>query len=210
MEKKYEYRIVLFENNKQKKMIARARSYENILSRYENLLKKSSKVIFPQNHTNKEKKIITIKHEICLVSNDPNLKEYLGFNDRKLKLKEEGFKINKLENYHVEEKFYTYPEQKQKNYLQIKEDLNNIIGAITCYQINNKIAFETVRDIQYLVVCKNDKDCDALYDIFDKDKELPLMCIGKMNQRTMRRRNKKIMDRFNISYKRFHCNKTKS
>lgn len=210
MEKKYEYRIVLFENGKQKKIVKRGRSYEDILSEYEKLLKKSSKVVFPQNYTNKEKNLISIKHELCFVSNDPKIRQYRGFNDLVINLKEKGFKVNKLQNYHIEEKFYCYPEQRQKNYNEIKKEISQINGLITCYQINNKIIFETIRDIEYMVVCKSVDDANILYNIFENDKKLILMCVGKMSQLTMKRRSEKIMKRFNMSYKRFHINKTKA
>lgn len=210
MKKKYEYRIALFEDGKVKRVIQRGRNYKNIKKKYNDLIKKSKKVIFPQNYTSKQYKNKKIEHQLCLITNDPKKNEYLGFNNQRIPLNEENFKVVFLEDYHVEEKFYTYPEQKQKDFFEICKDLKKINGIISSYQINNKIIFETILDIQYMVVCKDETDANMLYSIFRGHKNSPYIYIGKMSQNTMKIRAEKIRKRFGISYKRFHNTRTKA
>ena len=64
--------------------------------------------------------------------------------------------------------------------------------------------------IENLIVCKNINDALMLYNIFDNSNDIAMMCIGKMSRNNMKLRAKAVMDRFNISYKRFYNTSTKT
>ncbi len=210
MKKKHEHQIILLENRKEKKIIKRGRCLKSLTKTYKKLVKESEDVIFPQNYTSTEKNNKKIVHQLALATTDLSQKEYLGFKENSIQLERTDLIVTSLDDYHVEEKFFMYPMKKQKNYYDIIKELEKTKGFLTCYQIHNKIIFETMYGIENLIVCKNINDALMLYNIFDNSNDIAMMCIGKMSRNNMKLRAKAVMDRFNISYKRFYNTSTKT
>ena len=199
-----EYRIIITQNNKKKKVLSVGYDLRNIKKKYFKI-KDNNKVLFPKKNST-YKKLHPINHEILLIkewekddlpySGRDNMGKNISISD-----KQNNWTILHKDLYEIEEKFTVYNYKKRLSvieiikYILLKPHQNIIVKQIN--YINNKLLIHQNNDFD-VILCKCSDDCERLYvtlkDFIDNNPTPNILFTGKI----MKNKNsiyKMIMDK---------------
>lgn len=165
-----EYRIIITQNNKKKKIISKGYNLPTIKKKYFNI-KDKNKVLFPKRNST-YKKLHSINHEILLMkqweegdlpySGRDDLGQNIEISDPK-----KEWSILYKNTYEIEERFTVFNYNKR---LTLREIIKTIVlkphSNIKIKQINylnNKLLIHQNNDFD-IILCKCNEDCERLYD----------------------------------------------
>lgn len=154
----FNFLVVLFKNNKKKKIINKFVTYKNAKIFYENLLKENSQVIFAKKFENG----LRSDYELSLITNQSQYETQKFLKDeygRQIKIEVENseYKILKIEKFSIEEEFWDYQTKKKINTQDFIKKYLNGQNIKLISKLNNKIIVQN-DELFDLFTFKSDQD----------------------------------------------------
>ena len=167
------FKVVIFKNNKKKKVVKSFVTKQRALSYYNDLLNKNSLVKFNKEFENGKR----CSYMIGLIFEGLDLNSKFFFTDkfgRNVSITSSDFEIIKLNDYLSEDFLFNIKKNKKISY---NEFYNSIISKkeITLIsKLNNKIIVQN-NDMIELFSLKNEEDSERIIDILSNEKQKPYL-----------------------------------
>jgi hypothetical protein len=162
------YLVVLFKNNKRKKIINEFITFERAKSFFNNYVKKHNDIIFNKEFISG----VESKFEVGLVQigkspeNSIYLKDNFGRNI-KIKFDEKNMSLLMIEPIKVEELIYDFQKKEKISFTKIVEVYLKGSGMKMISGLNNKVIIQEENNINIFIL-KNTKECERFLDIISE------------------------------------------
>lgn len=177
----YNFRIILFKNKSQKKVIKKFITRKKGDEFFDKLIKESNEVIFEKQYENGHYS----EYEIAYIEKTPKnhtpiyLKDDYG-RQVKINLDDNEYTISKIVKYKTEELFLDLSQNKKMNSKEFIKKYLNKPGLKLLSKLNNKIVLQNDDDLK-LFTFKNEKDSlrfiDTISNIFFSEKKYDCMFV---------------------------------
>jgi|LakMenEpi03Aug12_release.lakeMendotaPanAssembly.Ray.scaffolds.fasta_scaffold28975_17 hypothetical protein len=177
----YNFRIILFKNKSQKKVIKKFITRKKGDEFFDKLIKESNEVIFEKQYENG----YYSEYEIAYIEKTPKnhtpiyLKDDYG-RQVKINLDDNEYTISKIVKYKTEELFLDLSQNKKMNSKEFIKKYLNKPGLKLLSKLNNKIVLQNDDDLK-LFTFKNEKDSlrfiDTISNLFFSEKKYDCMFV---------------------------------
>ena len=167
------FKVVVFKNNKKKKVVKSFVTKQRALSYYNDLLNKNSLVKFNKEFENGKR----CSYMIGLIFEELNSNSKFFFTDkfgRNVSITSLGFEIIKLNDYLSEDFLFDIKKNKKISYDEFYNSIINKKELTLISKLNNKIITQN-NDLIELFSLKNEEDSERLIDILSNEKQKPYL-----------------------------------
>lgn len=167
------FKVVVFKNNKKKKVVKSFVTKQRALSYYNDLLNKNSLVKFNKEFENGKR----CSYMIGLIFEELNSNSKFFFTDkfgRNVSITSSGFEIVKLNDYLSEDFLFNIKKNKKISYDEFYNSIINKKELTLISKLNNKIITQN-NDLIELFSLKNEEDSERIIDILSNEKQKPYL-----------------------------------
>ena len=167
------FKVVVFKNNKKKKVVKSFVTKQRALSYYNDLLNKNSLVKFNKEFENGKR----CSYMIGLIFEELNSNSKFFFTDkfgRNVSITSLGFEIIKLNDYLSEDFLFDIKKNKKISYDEFYNSIINKKELTLISKLNNKIITQN-NDLIELFSLKNEEDSERIIDILSNEKQKPYL-----------------------------------
>ena len=166
-EKKFS--VIIFKNNKKRKIVKSFVTKERALKFYNNLIEENSKIKFYKEYENGKK----CNYKVGLISNDitfDNKFNYIDKFGRNVSISSNEFTIIKVSDYHNEELIFDIGKNQKISYDELFSILSEKNNLKLVSKLNNKIIIQSDEQIR-LFSLKNESDSERLFEILSQEQK---------------------------------------
>jgi hypothetical protein len=166
-EKKFS--VIIFKNNKKRKIVKSFVTKERALKFYNNLIEENSKIKFYKEFENGKK----CNYKVGLISNDitfDNKFNYIDKFGRNVSISSNEFTIIKVSDYHNEELIFDIGKNQKISYDELFSILSEKNNLKLLSKLNNKIIIQSDEQIR-LFSLKNESDSERLFEILSQEQK---------------------------------------
>ena len=174
------YQIVLFKNNKKKKIIKSFITLDKAKNFYNKKIDESSKVVFNKQHENGKRCDFTIGL-IELKKTIGNKFHYIDDIGRNVSISSDEFTIIDYKKYLQEELLYDVFNKTKIEYSKFISNINNKEGFCLISQLNNKIVVQNNEIIEVFSL-KNEQDSYRLLDVLGMENKKNYILIPEVSK----------------------------
>jgi hypothetical protein len=167
------FKVVIFKNNKKKKVVKSFVTKQRALSYYNDLLNKNSLVKFNKEFENGKR----CSYMIGLIFEGLDLNSKFFFTDRfgrNISITSSDFEIIKLNDYLNEDYLFDIKKNKKISYDEFYNSILNKKEISLISKLNNKIIIQNNESIE-LFSLKNEEDSERIIDILSNEKQKPYL-----------------------------------
>jgi hypothetical protein len=167
------FKVVVFKNNKKKKVVKSFVTKQRALSYYNDLLYKNSLVKFNKEFENGKR----CSYMIGLIFEELNSNSKFFFIDkfgRNVSITSSDFEIIKLNDYLSEDFLFDIKKNKKISYDEFYNSIINKKELTLISKLNNKIITQN-NDLIELFSLKNEEDSERIIDILSNEKQKPYL-----------------------------------
>ena len=166
-EKKFS--VIIFKNNKKRKIVKSFVTKERALTFYNNLVEENSKIKFYKEYENGKK----CNYKVGLISDDITFDNKFNFIDkfgRNISISSSEFTILKVSDYHNEELIFDVGKNQKISYNNLMTLLSEKNNLKLVSKLNNKIIVQNDENIK-LFSLKNESDSERLFDLLSQEQK---------------------------------------
>jgi hypothetical protein len=167
------YKVIIFKNNKKKKVVKSFVTKDRALTFYRNLVEVNSKIKFNKEFENGKK----CSYMIGLIYEEPNNGEKFYFTDRfgrNVSISSSDFKIINLNDYLNEDFLFDVIKNEKISYDKFYNLVCNKNKVSLISKLNNKIVLQQDEDFKIFSL-KNENDSQRIIEILTNEKTKPYL-----------------------------------